>query len=137
MTANVTDNARSISSLSSLRDGFLVFTVLAFIALFNIGLHWEIENITKRSIDLKAARILQLDEAQIDRIQAIHTAYDLELIRLKNERNFVGHEKIEQLQKKRDKEILGVLDGNQQLRLYRHYKDFANVTQMLDGDLMQ
>jgi|SRR5688500_14298446 len=137
MTVNVTGNARSTSSLSSLRDGFLVFSVLAFIALFNVGLHWEIENITKRSIDLKAAQILQLDEAQIDRIQVIQTAYDLELIRLKTDHNFVGHEKIEQLQKTRDKEILRVLDGNQQLRLHRHCKDFATVTQMLNGDLMQ
>ena len=137
MTVNATDGAQSLNSLSSLRDGFLVFTVLALIALFNVGLHWEIQNITKRSIDLKAASILQLDEGQIHRIHVIQTACDLELIRLKTEHNFVGHEKIEQLQKTRDKEILRVLDGNQQLRMHRHCKDFATVTQMLNGDLMQ
>jgi hypothetical protein len=135
MTVNATDGAQPLNSLSSLRDGFLVFTVLALIALFNVGLHWEIQNITKRSIDFKAASILQLDEAQIHRIHAIQTACDLQLIRLKNEANFVGHEKIDQLLRERDKEILKVLNDNQQLML--HYQDIATVTQMLNADLMQ
>lgn len=137
MTVNVTDTSQPLNSLNSLRDGFLVFAVLGVISLANVGLHWEIQNISKSYGRLRISQILQLDKPQIDRIRAIDGACQIELIKLKSQHPSLQYKTVSQLLRERDRRILEVLDGRQQQMMYRHCTDLVTFTKMLSEDSMK
>ena len=137
MTVNAMNGSNALSFFNSLRDGLLVFAVLAIIALFSIGLQWEMQNLAVRAIDQQAGSVPQLDKAQIRRIQAIQITYDEELIRLKSGDNLFRDDDIDRLLKERDERILEVLNAKKQQMLYNPCEDVQTVSQTFNDDLMQ
>ena len=103
-----------------MREAFLVFLSLTVIALFNAGLLWEEQKISRQYMNFELTQMLELNENQMKKIRSIHALYEIEVSKVISEGTASTTEKINLLTHERNKQVMDVLDEEQK-KIIRAY----------------
>jgi len=103
-----------------LREAFLVFLSLTVIALFNAGLLWEEQKISRQYMNFELTQMLELNENQMKKIRSIQALYEIEVSKTINDGTASTTEKINLLTHERNKQVMDVLDEEQK-KIIRAY----------------
>jgi len=119
-----------LKSSSNLREAFLVFLTLTVIALFDAGQLWERQEISMRYATMEIIQLLELDQAQVDRIRSINTAFEIGVSRTSSENSKLQEDKIRILLCERNKRIMEVLDARQKSVLHSYCTNLVSVAKV-------
>jgi hypothetical protein len=118
-----------LDSFTKLREAFKVFLLLAVIAFFNVGQLWERRKVSAEYINVELIQLLELDQDQLKKIQAITKAFDskwgkIHTDELCNEEAKKRNREL--LIYERNKQIMEVLSETQQKVLYAYCTDLIS-----------
>jgi hypothetical protein len=111
---------------TSLREAFLVFISLAFIALLNSGQAWESHKTSSQYMNWELNSLLKLSNGQMERINAIDAACDFELEKISCNKKLTTLQKEamkDDLLVERSEGIMKILNNQQQELLYAYCAD--------------
>ncbi len=118
-----------MDSFTKLREAFKVFLLLAIIAFFNVGQLWERRKVSAEYINVELIQLLELDQDQMKKIQAITTAFDSKWQKIQMDKLCSQETKkrnSDLLISERNKQIMEVLSERQQKVLYAYCTDLLS-----------
>jgi biopolymer transport protein ExbB/TolQ len=107
-----------LDSFTKLREAFKVFLLLAVIAFFNVGQLWERRKVSAEYINVELIQLLELDQDQMKKIQAITKAFDSKWGKIHTDKLCNEETK--------NKQIMEVLSETQQKVLYAYCTDLLS-----------
>lgn len=107
-----------MTSFKNLREAFVVFILLLAISILNVGQIVEKQRICMQYMNVRLAEMLELDQDQIEEIRAINLAYQSELSKLEDAGRLYAKMQIGLLYRKRNREIIQVLNERQRKVLH-------------------
>ena len=125
----------TVNSPTNLRDAFLVFSALAVIALFNAVQLREERKISVGYVNWELTKLLELEDQQLVKIQAIHAEYEREMLKVYDDKSYeveFKRKKMDHLIFKRSMEIMEVLNEKQQKILYSYCTDLLSPNKMVE-----
>ena len=124
-----------MNSLTNIREAFLVFISLTFIALLNLGQLWEGHRSSLEYVNWELIKLLDLNDHQVKKIERINATYDFELSKLGQDKSgdgIVNQEKKDRLLLERSRQIMEVLNERQQDILYTYCTDLLSFNKLFE-----
>jgi len=124
-----------MNSLTNIREAFLVFISLTFIALLNVGQLWEGHKSSLEYVNWELIKLLDLKDQQVKRIEAINAHYDFELSKVSRDQTTddqAKQEKNDRLLLERSRQIMEILNERQQEILYTYCTDLLSFNKLFE-----
>jgi hypothetical protein len=124
-----------MNSLTNIREAFLVFISLTFIALLNLGQLWEGHRSSLEYVNWELIKLLDLNDHQVKKIERINATYDFELSKIRHDKlsdGIVSQQKKDRLLLERSRQIMEVLNERQQDILYTYCTDLLSFNKLFE-----